>query len=84
MLLKPDAILHGKASQNGLVSGVLGGGGGGHQNGSTPDYQGGGGKKIPGTGVQLFFRGVPPEGEGGTKKKICANFFSGPQNLKFP
>ena len=46
--------------------------------------QGGGvEKKFPGTGVQLFFRGVPPDGEGGTKKKSRENF-SGPQKLKFP
>ena len=32
-------------------------------------------KKNSYMGCQLFFRGVPPEGEGGTKK-IRANFFS--------
>ena len=42
--------------------------------------QGGGRKKIPGTGVQLFFRGVPPEGEGGTKKNSRKNFFRTPKS----
>ena len=42
--------------------------------------QGGGGrKKIPGTGVQLFFQGVPPEGEGGTKKKFAQKFGPDPK-----
>ena len=33
--------------------------------------------------MQLFFRGVPPEGEEGRKKNSRENS-SGPQNLKFP
>ena len=37
---------------------------------------------MPGTGVQLFFGGLPPEGGG--VQKIRANIFSGPQNLKIP
>ena len=42
--------------------------------------QGGGGRtKIPGTGVQLFLRGVPPEGQGGTKKKFARRFFPDPK-----
>ena len=40
-------------------------------------------KKVPGTGVQLFFfSGNTPGGEGGYKK-IHAKFVSGPQKLKF-
>ena len=36
-------------------------------------------KKIPDTTVAFFFRRVPPEGEGGTKK-IHAKNFLGPKN----
>ena len=32
----------------------------------------------------FFFRGIPRRRGGGVRKKICAQFFSGPQNLKFP
>ena len=39
---------------------------------------GGGRKKIPGTGVQLFFQGVSPEGGGGMKK-IRAKIFPHPK-----
>ena len=39
-------------------------------------------KKIPDTTVAFVFRGVTPEGEGGTKK-VRAKIFSGPQKLKF-
>ena len=41
--------------------------------------QGRGIRKITGTGVQLFFRGVPPEGEGGTKKNSRENFSRTPK-----
>ena len=35
-------------------------------------------KKNSYMGCQLFFRGVPPEGEGGTKKKFARIFFHRP------
>ena len=53
---------------------------------STKDTacQGGGGgvEKIPGTSVQHYFQGVPPEGGGGGGKKIRAKIFSRPQIVR--
>ena len=39
----------------------------------------GGWRKNLGTGAQLFFRGLSPEGEGGTKKNWRENFFGTPK-----